>query len=40
MTNPARIMVLIVVPRAYSTIRPAISDSGMATQVMSATRHW
>ena len=39
MTNPARIIVLIVVPRQYSTIMPAISDSGIAMQVMSATRH-
>src|SRR5262245_6026968 len=39
MTNPARTMVLIVVPRTYNTSAPAISDNGIATTLMSAARH-
>ena len=38
-TNPARTMVLMVVPRTYRTRAPAISDRGMATTLMSAARH-
>ena len=38
-TNPARIMVLMVAPRMYSTRAPAISDSGIATTLINAARH-
>ena len=38
MANPARIMVLTVVPRQLSTMAAASSDSGMATTLISATR--
>ncbi len=38
--NPARIIVLIVVPSATSTISAAASDSGMASRETSAARHW
>ena len=39
MAKPARIMVLMVVPRQESTMAPAMSDRGMATMLISATRH-
>ena len=39
MTNPARIIVLIVVPRRYKTSIAVISDSGIAVHVISAMRH-
>ena len=35
---PARIMVLIVAPRASSTRPAAISDSGIATTLITAVR--
>ena len=38
-TKPARIMVLIVAPRACSTSPAAISDSGIATTLITAVRH-
>ena len=39
MTKPARIIVLIVTSRTYSTIAAAISDSGIATRLIRAVRH-
>ena len=38
-TNPAKIMVLIVAPRAWRISPAVISDSGMATTLISAVRH-
>ena len=38
MTNPARTIVLIVVPRRCSTIAAVMSDSGMATRLINAVR--
>ena len=38
-TNPARIIVLRVAPRASSTSPPATRDSGMATRLIRAVRH-
>ena len=38
-TNPARTIVLIVTSRAHRTMAAAISDSGMATRLISAVRH-
>ena len=39
MAMPARIIVLMVVPRQDRTSAAAIRDMGMATTLMSATRH-
>ena len=39
MTNPARIIVLMVTSRTYRTIAAAMSDSGIATRLISAVRH-
>ena len=39
MTRPARVIVLIVAPRQSSTSRVAMSDSGMVSRLISATRH-
>ena len=38
-TSPARVIVLIVAPRQCSTSRVAMSDSGMVSRLISATRH-
>ena len=39
MTSPASVIVLIVSPRQCSTSSVAISDSGMVSTLISATRH-
>ena len=38
-TRPARVIVLIVASRQYSTSSVAISDSGMVIRLISAARH-
>ena len=38
-TRPARVIVLMVAPRQYSTSIVATSDSGIVSRLISATRH-